>query len=107
VFLRGFLGGGLNASPRSESYCAAQNLTFQHQPRGRNRLLAVVLDVSEPAQIARSLKDLDASDGLVNCSGTTALDTIARVLCLELGSYGIRVNSVNPTVTLTPMALGR
>jgi NAD(P)-dependent dehydrogenase (short-subunit alcohol dehydrogenase family) len=129
----------------------------------------LVLDVSDPAQIALALKDLDAFDGLVNCSGTTALDkgidfsaadfdqlmavnargaalvaqqvaramiaagkqgsivnvssqaalvgiedhlaycasksaldAITRVLCLELGPYGI---SVNPTVTLTPMAI--
>lgn len=132
----------------------------------------LVLDVSDPAQIAAALKNLDAFDGLVNCSGTTALDkavdftaadfdqlmavnargaalvaqqiaramiaagkkgsvvnvssqaalvgiedhlaycasksaldAITRVLCLELGPHGIRVNSVNPTVTLTPMAV--
>jgi NAD(P)-dependent dehydrogenase (short-subunit alcohol dehydrogenase family) len=33
------------------------------------------------------------------------MDAITRVLCVELGGYGIRVNSVNPTVTLTPMAV--
>jgi len=32
------------------------------------------------------------------------MDAITRVLCIELGPHGIRVNSVNPTVTLTPMA---
>jgi NAD(P)-dependent dehydrogenase (short-subunit alcohol dehydrogenase family) len=130
------------------------------------------LDVSDPEQIARTLPPLGAFDGLVNCSGTTALDAavdfsaadfdqvmavnargaalvaqqvargmiaaakrgsivnvssqaalvgienhlaycasksaldaITRVLCLELGPHGIRVNSVNPTVTLTPMAV--
>lgn len=132
----------------------------------------LVLDVSDPAQISDALKNRDAFDGLVNCSGTTALDkvvdftaadfdqimavnargaalvaqqvaramiaaakhgsivnvssqaalvgledhlaycasksaldAITRVMCLELGPYGIRVNSVNPTVTLTPMAV--
>ncbi len=38
------------------------------------------------------------------CASKAALDSITRVLCVELGQYGIRVNSVNPTVTLTPMA---
>ncbi|WP_306716526.1 SDR family oxidoreductase [Burkholderia dolosa] len=38
------------------------------------------------------------------CASKAAMDAITRVLCLELGPYAIRVNSVNPTVTLTPMA---
>ena len=33
-----------------------------------------------------------------------ALDNITRVGALELGQYGIRVNSVNPTVIMTPMS---
>ena len=33
-----------------------------------------------------------------------ALDSITRVSALELGPYGIRVNSVNPTVVMTPMS---
>ena len=33
-----------------------------------------------------------------------ALDSITRVSALELGRYGIRVNSVNPTVVMTPMS---
>jgi L-xylulose reductase len=32
------------------------------------------------------------------------LDGITRVSALELGPYGIRVNSVNPTVVMTPMS---
>jgi len=38
------------------------------------------------------------------CASKAAMDAMTRVLCLELGPKGIRVNSVNPTVTLTPMA---
>lgn len=38
------------------------------------------------------------------CASKAAMDAMTRVLCLELGPRGIRVNSVNPTVTLTPMA---
>jgi NAD(P)-dependent dehydrogenase (short-subunit alcohol dehydrogenase family) len=33
-----------------------------------------------------------------------AVDNITRVSALELGPYGIRVNSVNPTVVMTPMS---
>jgi NAD(P)-dependent dehydrogenase (short-subunit alcohol dehydrogenase family) len=48
---------------------------------------------------------LVALDGhLAYCASKAALDAITRTLCIELGPHGIRVNSVNPTVTLTPMA---
>ncbi|WP_275288769.1 SDR family oxidoreductase [Halomonas elongata] len=43
-------------------------------------------------------------DHLGYCASKAAMDAMTRVLCLELGPKGIRVNSVNPTVTLTPMA---
>ena len=44
-------------------------------------------------------------DHLYYCASKAALDAVTRVMCLELGPHGIRVNSVNPTVTLTPMAV--
>lgn len=37
------------------------------------------------------------------CMSKAALDALTRVLAVELGPHRIRVNSVNPTVTLTPM----
>jgi L-xylulose reductase len=37
-------------------------------------------------------------------SSKAALDNITRVSALELGQYNIRVNSVNPTVVMTPMS---
>ena len=37
-------------------------------------------------------------------SSKAALDNITRVSALELGQYDIRVNSVNPTVVMTPMS---
>jgi NAD(P)-dependent dehydrogenase (short-subunit alcohol dehydrogenase family) len=43
-------------------------------------------------------------DHLSYSASKAALDAVTRALCIELGPYGIRVNSVNPTVTLTPMA---
>ena len=48
-----------------------------------------------------------ARRGVVNhtayCASKAALDAMTRVMAAELGPAGIRVNSVNPTVTLTPM----
>jgi L-xylulose reductase len=37
-------------------------------------------------------------------SSKAALDSITRASALELGKYNIRVNSVNPTVVMTPMS---
>ena len=69
---------------------------------------------------ARSLIRLDKGGSIVNVSSQAglvalpghisygsskaALDNITRVSALELGRYGIRVNSVNPTVVMTPMS---
>lgn len=38
------------------------------------------------------------------CASKGALDALTRVMANELGRKGIRVNAVNPVVTLTPMA---
>lgn len=37
------------------------------------------------------------------CASKGAVDQLTRMMALELGPYKIRVNAVNPTVTLTPM----
>ncbi len=37
------------------------------------------------------------------CASKGALDQLTRMMALELGPCNIRVNAVNPTVTLTPM----
>lgn len=42
-------------------------------------------------------------DHTAYCASKGALDAMTRVMALELGPHGIRVNCVNPTVTLTPM----
>lgn len=39
------------------------------------------------------------------CATKGALDAMSRVMAVELGAHGIRVNCVNPVVTLTPMAI--
>lgn len=57
-----------------------------------------IVNVSSQAALAA------LEDHLAYCASKAALDAITRAMCLELGPLGIRVNSVNPTVTLTPMA---
>jgi NAD(P)-dependent dehydrogenase (short-subunit alcohol dehydrogenase family) len=42
-------------------------------------------------------------DHAAYCASKGALDNLTRVMALELGPHQIRVNAVNPTVTLTPM----
>lgn len=57
-----------------------------------------IVNVSSQA----SLVALD--DHLSYCASKGAMDAMTRVQCGEWGRHGIRVNSVNPTVTMTPMA---
>ena len=42
-------------------------------------------------------------DHAAYCASKGALDQLTRVMALELGPHGIRVNAVNPTVVMTPM----
>ncbi len=42
-------------------------------------------------------------DHISYCSSKGAIDSATMVLALELGKYGIRVNAINPTVTMTAM----
>jgi NAD(P)-dependent dehydrogenase (short-subunit alcohol dehydrogenase family) len=42
-------------------------------------------------------------DHTAYCTSKGALDQLTRMMALELGPHDIRVNAVNPTVTLTPM----
>jgi L-xylulose reductase len=44
-------------------------------------------------------------DHAAYCATKGALDAMTRVMAVELGPHGIRVNCVNPVVTLTPMAV--
>jgi L-xylulose reductase len=43
------------------------------------------------------------TDHAAYCASKGALDQLTRTMALELGPHQIRVNAVNPTVTLTPM----
>ncbi len=62
---------------------------------------------ARPAAIV-NVSSVAAQQGLPDhaayCASKAALDALTRVLAVELGPHRIRVNSVNPTVTLTPMA---
>jgi NAD(P)-dependent dehydrogenase (short-subunit alcohol dehydrogenase family) len=44
-------------------------------------------------------------DHVAYCATKGALDAMTRVMASELGPHGIRVNGVNPVVTLTSMAV--
>ena len=44
------------------------------------------------------------ADHAAYCASKGGLDAMTRVLAVELGPHGIRANTVNPGVTLTPMA---
>jgi len=45
------------------------------------------------------------ADHAAYCASKGALDAMTRVMANELGPHGIRVNCVNPAVTLTAMAV--
>lgn len=76
-------------------------LVARHVARGMiyGKRKGSIVNVSSQA----ALVALD--DHLSYSASKAAMDAITRALCVELGPYGIRVNSVNPTVTLTPMAV--
>jgi L-xylulose reductase len=42
-------------------------------------------------------------DHAAYCASKGGIDQLTRVMAIELGPHQIRVNAVNPTVTMTPM----
>jgi NAD(P)-dependent dehydrogenase (short-subunit alcohol dehydrogenase family) len=76
-------------------------LVAKHVARGmiEAKRAGSIVNVSSQA----ALVALD--DHLSYSASKAAMDAVTRALCIELGPFGIRVNSVNPTVTLTPMAV--
>jgi len=62
--------------------------------RGRG---GAVVNLSSQASMAALV------DHAAYCASKGALDMLTKVMALELGPHQIRVNAVNPTVTLTPM----
>lgn len=66
-----------------------------------------VLKRGKPASIV-NVSSMAAFQGVIDhtayCASKGGLDAMTRVMANELGRHGIRVNCVNPIVTLTPMA---
>merc|ERR1719482_1554188 len=54
--------------------------------------------------ISSQSSTLALKDHLVYSSSKAALDHAMRIQALELGPKGIRVNTVRPTVVMTPLA---
>lgn len=66
---------------------------FIRQERG-----GVIVNVSSQASL------VGLAGHIAYGSSKAAMDNMTRVSALELGRYGVRVNSVNPTVVMTPMS---
>lgn len=66
-----------------------------------------VLKRGQPASIV-NVSSMAAFQGVIDhtayCASKGGLDAMTRVMANELGRHNIRVNCVNPIVTLTPMA---
>jgi L-xylulose reductase len=78
------------------------------------RAVLVITQVIARGMVARksggSIVNLSSQASMVGitdhaayCASKGALDNLTRTMALELGPHQIRVNAVNPTVTLTPM----
>lgn len=69
-------------------------------------VVRALIERSAPGAIV-NVSSIAAAVGTIDhtayCASKAALDAITRVMARELGPSGIRVNSVNPVVTLTPM----
>ncbi|CAH2236805.1 jg8564 [Pararge aegeria aegeria] len=63
-----------------------------------NKTHGTIVNISSQASKA-ALKD-----HAIYSASKAALDALTRAMALELGPHGIRVNAVNPTVTMTAMA---
>lgn len=98
-----------------ESFLDTQVQTFDHLMAVNTRAPMIVAQVVARDLIARretgaivNVSSLAAAvgtpDHLAYCASKAALDAMTRVMAVELGPHGIRVNSVNPVVTMTPMA---
>eukprot|EP01129_Flabellula_baltica_P011015 TRINITY_DN4739_c0_g1_i1.p1 TRINITY_DN4739_c0_g1~~TRINITY_DN4739_c0_g1_i1.p1 ORF type:complete len:250 (+),score=54.89 TRINITY_DN4739_c0_g1_i1:52-801(+) len=53
--------------------------------------------------VSSVISDRVLDEHVAYCTSKGGLDQFTRSIAFELGRYGIRVNSVNPTVVMTPM----
>lgn len=102
---------GIASLEAADSVCAD---SFDHVMAVNARAAAIVAGrVAKSmisAGIAGSIVNVSSQAALVAlddhlsyCASKAALDAMTRVQCAEWGRFGIRVNSVNPTITLTAM----
>lgn len=63
----------------------------------KNKIAGSIVNLSSQASI------IGLKEHLGYCSSKGAIDSATMVMCMELGEYNIRVNAVNPTVTMTVM----
>lgn len=99
-----------------EPFLETSLASFDHLMTVNTKAAMVIAQVAARDMIERSVagsivnvSSVAASIGIADhtsyCASKAALDALTRVMAIELGVHGIRVNSVNPAVTLTPMAV--
>lgn len=95
----------LDANPESFDQVQAINVRaplIVSQEYAKNRIAA-----GQGGAIV-NISSISAFNGFVDhasyCASKGALDALSRVMAKELGPHGIRVNTVNPGVTLTALA---
>ena len=65
----------------------------------KNKIYGSIVNISSQASTS------GIRDHVVYCSTKAAVDGITRVMALELGCHNIRVNSVQPTATMTSLGI--
>lgn len=99
-----------------DSFLDVSAETFDHVMAVNTRAPMIVAQAYARSCIARGVggailnvssmsSTVGFADHTAYCASKGALDAMTRVMANELGPYGIRVNCVNPIVTLTPMAV--
>ncbi|MCX5516046.1 short-chain dehydrogenase [Kaistia algarum] len=99
-----------------ESFLDTKVESFDHLMAVNVRAAMIVAQETAKSLIARGVhgsivnvssvsSTIGFADHASYCATKGALDAITRVMANELGRQGIRVNAVNPVVTLTPMAV--
>lgn len=78
------------------SQVVAKQMIARGVPKGETCAGAIVNLSSQASKVG-------LADHTAYCASKGALDQLTRTMALELGPKQIRVNAVNPTVTLTPM----
>lgn len=78
---------------------AVVNITQLVSEGMRKRKRGSIVNISSVASL------IGLANHLVYGGTKGAMDTMTKIMAVELGPHGVRVNSVNPTVTWTDMAM--